>query len=371
VDIHPRRRPLLAACVSLTLAIGALGVSAACATAANRLQFGHMAGYIWVAKKVDSVSSTFTVPTIRPGSPARSLAATWIGAQAPSVNGPFIQIGVNELRLPHPVSLHGRRVRGVYFAFWSDTAKHFHAVPLFIVGAGDRVAVSLRRRADGWKLAIADASIGVSRRFLTHDEARGSFDWAEWLQEDPTANSHRPLPYPRLSRVSFEQLRANSAPPGRGLLSQWLTISRGYVGPTKTAADAFSAGREKLGAAAAQFWRLAFPQSNASVAFYDAVQAFGPSTPVAQISAQSASYAAALRANIRGFERAHWPPRLRPLVRVLIKRTRVALAVVITAPQRVPGELTAWRRSYDRTGRALSAAAFQLRLGLSRGPVLA
>jgi hypothetical protein len=317
-----------------------------------------MAGYVSDGAPVTSVSATFTVTRIRPGSPKGSFAATWIGAQAPGRNDPFIQIGVNEIR-----GFLGTR-KSVYEAFWSDTRLHYHALPIFPVHPGDVIAVSLRRRRIGWRLAIVDVTTRTVARFHTADEAHGDFNFAEFLQEDPVSDTHHPLPYPRLSKVSFRDLLVDSVPAARrrhaSFRSQWMTTSRGDLGPTKLSHDGFTLRREHLGAAAATYIRIAQPLDAAANVFYTAEARWSTATPRARIAAESAFYASALRANYRAFARAHWPPRLLPFVHALVVRTRADAAIVAAAPKLGTADLAAWRAAEVRAGRALSAAAYQV-----------
>jgi hypothetical protein len=115
---------------------------------------------------------------------------------------------VNESRGPFSAL----RVHGdVYYAFWSDTQLGFRGVPLFGVHPADRIAVSLRRRNDGWQLAIVDASTLTQRRFFTPDESAGVFNLAEFLQEDPARLPDvDAVPYPKLAGMRFAQMRVDS-----------------------------------------------------------------------------------------------------------------------------------------------------------------
>jgi hypothetical protein len=369
--VHGRQhRPSLRLPLAALLLAG-LALAPPAAAARPRIDLGHFAGYVWDGGRVGSVSATFTVPRILPGSPPGSFGATWIGAQAPGVDGPFIQIGVNEVHLLAPVTLLGRRIeRNVYYAFWSDTRLHFHARLLAVVHPGDQIAVSLHHVHDGWKLALVDATRRAATRFFTRDEAHGAFNWAEWLQEDPTVRG-KPLPYPRLAGVHFAELRGDyMSPTGLRLLSQWMTVSRGDLGPSPLSGDAFTERHRRLGRASASFWRLALPEDAAAAAFDADMLHWSATTPRAAITAESAAFAAALRANIRGFERTRWPPALLPFVRAIVERLRALVPVVESAPRSAPIDLGAWLRGYRRRAGAVSAAGRQI-TARTHGPALA
>ena len=172
------------------------------------------AGYSWQGS-VRSVRGSWTVPRIIGGS-APEVAATWIGAQAPGSSGPFIQIGTNEQRVNSSL-LPFASTPSTYYAFWSYTAHDFRPVNLFPVNPGDDLAASMTLGRKGWTVAIADQSTGENARVTTAQEAHGSFNQAEWTQEDATDRlTGEPFPYPPLSTVSFSRLAVNSTTPGLG-----------------------------------------------------------------------------------------------------------------------------------------------------------
>jgi hypothetical protein len=311
------------------------------AAAAPRLSLGRLAGYVWDSGQVSSVTATFTVPRIRQRSPAGAVAATWIGAQAPGLNAPFIQIGISEMHYA---------ARNLYYAFWSDTELHYHAAFLLPVHAGDVIAASLRHVHDGWKLAIVDATTRGSVRFFTPDEARGAFNLAEWLQEDVTDGAtDAALPYPRLSGGRFQELRVDSQTPDRpSLLSQWLSMTRGYVAPSAISRDAFALHPAKLRRAAGNYLRLIAPEDLAAYAFDAAITRWSVDTPKPQVAAASAAFAAALRRSIGVLAVQRWPKDATGLIRLLIHRLLSVLRVVESAPAAVPAGLAAWTARYRR-----------------------
>jgi Peptidase A4 family len=172
-------------------------------------------GYLWRGD-VTSVSASWTVPRLTKDEP-RGIAGTWIGAESP---GRFIQIGVNEGRdAPNTDADLRFLVKGLkqplLYGFWSDTAHHFHPVPLPRVKAGDVVSVSLELLDGRWQLEFSDPRASVDVKLSTPDEATGSADDAEWLQEDvqTTYGANRLLPYPKLSPITFTGLKANGVTP--------------------------------------------------------------------------------------------------------------------------------------------------------------
>ena len=345
----------------LALALAAAGALLAGATAAaarSPLELGHFAGYVWGRGAVSSVSATFAVPRIRPGSPPTSLAATWIGAQGPGRAPPFIQIGVNELHLPLS-AVHGHL--DFYYAFWSDTRRNFRPAFLFVVHPGDNIAASLRRARGGWTLAIVDASTGVRRRFFTRDEAHGAFNLGEFLQEDPTHGGRAAaFAYPRLSGVRFQEMRVNSRT-ATGLRSQWMSIGRGDVAPSRIAGGAFNVRRHRPSAAVERYLRLALPEDAAAGAFAAGVERWTRSTPPITIAFESAEFVAVMRVFIRGLERGPWPGPAEAPIAVLIASQRAMLHLVTSASNRVPHRLAALKAAVARDSRATGEAGQRVR----------
>ncbi len=180
-------------------------------------------GYLWRGD-VTSVSASWTVPLLTKHEP-RGIASTWIGAESP---GRFIQVGVNEGRdAPNTDAdlrfLVGGLKRPLLYGFWSDTAHQFHPVPLPRVKAGDVVSVSLQLLDGRWYLEFSDPRRGVDVKLSTPDEATGPVEDAEWLQEDveTTYGANRLLPYPKLSPVTFTDLKANGVTPVASQLLYW------------------------------------------------------------------------------------------------------------------------------------------------------
>jgi hypothetical protein len=239
------------------------------------------------------------------------------------------------------------------------------------VHGGDRIAASLRRTSAGWRLAIVDASTGVSRRFVTADEASGPFTLAEWLQEDPTASrTGAAVAYPQLAGGRFEQLRVNSRTPARrSLLSQWMSIPRGDIAPSPISADAFSYHRATLGRGWRRYRHVVAPEDAASEAFLRAASLWNADTPRAAIATASAAFAAALRANLAVLASQHWPQSVRPLIAALIHHVRSLLHVIEAAPAAAGDALVAWMATYHRHGRGVSAIGMLIRQHL-HGPVL-
>jgi hypothetical protein len=322
--------------------------------------FGPFAGYVWRGR-VSSVRASWKVPRILPGSP-RGVAGTWIGAEAPGIgeHGPFIQIGVNERRAGSANS---------YYAFWSDTKQHFHPQYLFHLNAGDDLSASLtlaRKPRRRWTLVISDTSTGKSARFSTGDEARASFNEAEWTQEDVTdGETLKPYPYPRLAKVEFRRLEVNStAPTDADLYSTWMSVARGNLAPTPLYDDSFTLRRATVSSAGGQYLHIVTPINAANMTFGAQLARWSAKTPYAQIESASASFIAALHSGIRALASARWPARVRSLIHSLIGSARVVLGQTRPPALLTTATLVAWRSALTRAGAASSHVGQLIRRAL-------
>jgi hypothetical protein len=240
------RRAIVLGTVSLALAsvVGGCGDQAAQVTEPiDGLNFGAFSGYQLLGR-VASVAGTITVPRVVPGSEFE-IAGTWVGAEAigEAREEPFIQVGVNEVGL-------GKHFKGIsvdaqdraaYYVFWSDTANHFHPIPLFRVRPGDRVVTRLALRERRWEITVTDGRI--RRSFTTAQEGHGVFQAALWAQEDVTENTRtmRLAPYPDVASPEFGSLLVNgSAPTQASLNATWMSARGRILRPTPLRNDGFS-----------------------------------------------------------------------------------------------------------------------------------
>ena len=193
---------------------------------------------------VRSVRATWRVPRITGSRPGQ--ASTWIAAQSGSPPfGPFIQVGVVEIRYP------AKNAAGVgipepwyYGAFWSDTDHNFHPEEIFPVMPGDRIAASLTFARHRWIVAIDDVTNdNVSVRFATRQEATRPLGEAAWLQEDAwtTIAPAHPDPYPMLAPVRFSKLSIDGQPPPPWALRESVaqTPESEQIVPSPVRADSF------------------------------------------------------------------------------------------------------------------------------------
>lgn len=235
--VRARRRRPLGAAGPLVLVVLLAWLASVIIPGANRSS--AFAGYTW-SGHVTAVRGSWTVPRIRRGSPP-GVAATWIGAQAPGVPGPFIQIGTTEQYTLTTAARDGLPSH-LYFAFWSDVARHFHPIVLFPVASGDDLSASMSLAHGKWTLAIVDETSGESAQLTTTNEARASFNQAQWTQEDVTdGKTKQPFPYPQLSPVAFRRLAVNGQIPiGAALSPQSLSEHASSVVPGSLEHDSFA-----------------------------------------------------------------------------------------------------------------------------------
>jgi len=332
------------------------------ATKNSDAPFGPFAGYVLIGGAT-SIGASFTVPRILSGSPF-GIAGTWIGAQGPGPPRRFLQIGVTEVR-DEPRG--ARRALDAYFAFWSDVRHGFRPAILFPVRPADTIRASLALADGRWTLAIADASTGQSRRFSTMQEAEGRFDQLEWEQESPGTEDHH-APYPRLAPPRFSDLTAgSSAPPVARLYSQWMSVNNENLAPTPVRGRSFTLVRApSVSSAGMRYLRLSAAAGSGLERFEDERVLWRATTPVAQILAASARFAAATRSSLRELAAAPWPSGVRTLLAAAARGEEAVIVDAVPPPRLTPASFAAWNvrltRALERA--APAAAALRLALGL-------
>jgi hypothetical protein len=355
-----RKARSVTAALAVLVSVSAVLVLPVVAFAAGRAHwsFGSFAGYVWRGH-VTSVQASWSVPSIV-GGPSGA-AGTWIGAQA--LGGKFIQIGTNEESFrPFPL---GARARS-YYAFWSDPTHHFRADLLFRVYAGDKISASLTLAGKRWTLAIVDRTSGASTRFSTRDQADASFNQAEWEQEDPRDGATgKPAPYPNLSAVRFRRLAVNSAVPDYAdMYSLWMSVDRGNLAPSPPHHDAFTLHRATVRSIGAMYLNIAAPEDQATPTFLVPMGKWTAATPRSQIGSECATFAAALHSNIQALASTRWPTRAQPLVRSLIRSSRVLLDHTQSPPPASSAGLRAWASAWAHDAFAVGRAGHLLRRAL-------
>jgi hypothetical protein len=282
--------------------------------------FGPFAGYVWNGS-VRSVAASWTVPRITPGSHSGT-AGTWIGAQAPGSRfAPFIQVGINEVRL----SLPGRGGRNFYYAFYSDTKLGFHPQILFQVRVGDTLSARLRLGGGRWHILIVDHTHPHRSAFGTRDEAGGVFNQAEWLQEDVSKKIGQVLPYPVLATVGFRHLTVNyGAPSYAKIRSQWMSENGTDLAPSALVADAFRFAPTEPTAIGLHYLQITVPL-DVALGSFEAEFARWP-TSARKMASQRAAFAVALESDILEVEGTQWPVGVQPLSAKLVSATKLELA---------------------------------------------
>jgi hypothetical protein len=290
------------------------------------------------------------------------LASTWIGAESPFRAGmPFIQVGVVEQRFPWSGVEGVPRPPDRYLAFWSTTSARFHALSLFTVRPGDRIAARLTHAGGLWHVVISDATSGRARSFSTSEDASGSFDQAEWLQEDVTnALTKRLFIYPAIIATKFSALAVNGSPPESSVLySQWMAPRdiAGYIGPGPLRDDAFATKAATLGTQARRYLTL-LVRSTAAARAFQLLIVESSDRPPATLRSAAARYAVALRSTIDALARTRWPARVRRLIAQQVAHADGLLA--ISTPPQAASAYPRWRERFLASGAALIFSARRL-----------
>jgi len=353
-----RSQPGWAACLAGIYAVGIAGTVVVVLLAQThthrplpRLQLGTFAGYTWNGRAT-SVAARWRVPRIarRSGS---GFAGTWIGAQAPGNSGPFIQIGVNEQRVPFGGDQ--------YEAFWSDTELHFHPQSLFMAGAGDEISARMTLVGDRWRLSVVDVSADLVARFSTRQETRGSFNEVEWMQENVSYGPDSiPYHYPRVAGTHFTHLDVNgTAPLATQLLSSWMSPRHrhGYLAPSGLRSNSFEIGPGRLSMPAYDYVRAATIEDNVESAFDDGLGRWSASTPRSQMSSEAAPFRRVVHSDIRGLDATEWPPDVQPVMARLVGALRELLVDTSAAGLPPPSAIGAWRTAWYNDEDVLQSTA--------------
>jgi hypothetical protein len=331
------------------------------------LDFGSFAGYEQVGP-VRSIGAALTVPKISQRSGA-GVAATWIGAQAASAGerAPFIQVGLNEVRR--------KGEPDQYFAFWTDTARSFHPVPLFGVQPGDRLPASLVLKDHRWTVAISDITSHRHVRFTTSEEGGAFFQAALWLQEDPLeAIQRRSAPYPQLAGLQIAGLAENGAPPSPELTNvQWMSRGEQVLTPTALDHDAFTftLNLPSLTPPARRYLDIEQPLIDASTQPQAELAAATDATGHAQEIKWAKQLAAALTRGENALRVARWPP---AVARILASDARLRRRVANLTNQlitRPASGFAAARMRWAAAIRASSLSSARLRRALNAPAVQA
>ncbi len=235
----------------------------------------RFAGYYDVgAGPFTQISAKWKVPLVLSGSAPGAAASQWVGLLS-THSGAFVQLGTKEIvgSSDAPTS---------YRAVWSDTHLGYKAQALMVVVPGDVIEAAMSRVAGGWRLYLTDLTQARSVDFVIRYAAHTRFTTADWMEED----SSGPFlidPFPRLSPITYRQLRLNGEAvllAGTTLTPTILQAPDGIdVVPTRLHDDSFTNG-EPFGRTASYVDDVA-PFSLAVEDFLaDAAQAVQASDPV-------------------------------------------------------------------------------------------
>jgi hypothetical protein len=324
--------------------------------------FGSFAGYAWVGG-VHSVGASFTVPPINRASPL-SEASTWIGAQGQGPPARFVQIGAIEGRLFSPQK---HKTVDAYYAFWSDTARHYKAKVLFAVSPGDTLSASLTLAGKHWALAITDNTSQREARFSIGDEVEAPFTQAEWAQEDPgRPNNH--ARYPQMAAPVFQHLTVNSnkpAPAYSALHSEWMSVNHGTLAPTIVREDSFTlAPAPELSAAATQYLRLTAAADYAFQKFEDERSSWTSNTPYAQIANACLHLIQVTQKTSRAMRATRWTKQISELMRSSAHASTAFLERLRPPAVLTPATFATWNSRLTEASQRSATLGGRLRLAL-------
>lgn len=153
-------------------------------------QSRNWAGYIATGGTFTSVSGTWAVPTVTPGTTVAA-DATWVGIGGVSARD-LIQAGTDVIVESGQVT---------YTAWVETLPQAAQNVPL-VVSPGDQVSVTISQQADGtWHVVISNVTTGQSYEdTITYASSNSS---AEWVEESPVTGRQTLLPLDDFGTISF------------------------------------------------------------------------------------------------------------------------------------------------------------------------
>jgi hypothetical protein len=320
--------------------------------------FGPFAGYVWIGQ-VHSVSASFTVPVIASPS-AISEAGTWIGAQGQGPPARFVQIGAVESRF---WSRQKHATVDEYATFWSDTALQFKPKILFVVSPGDALSASLTLANERWTLTIIDSTSRQKTHFSIGNEVDGSFDQAEWTQEDP-GRPYSHARYPQIAAPVFRNLTVDSVQPAP-VYSSWMSVNHGTFAPTVMRDDSFTLEpAPPVGPAGAQYVRVTAATAASFQEFESKRATWTPTTPYVHIVNAYMQLVQATQKLNRAMLTARWTKQITGLVRASARANSALLRKAQPPAILTATTFAAWNFTLTGASERAVSAGGKLRLAL-------
>jgi hypothetical protein len=191
------------------------------------------------------------------------------------------------------------------------------------------------RRSDGWSLTLDDPTSDLAVTKLIPYGVGAAFTAAEWIQEDPTADSVTAvdLPYPEMSTVVFQGVTVNGAAPHLTLdEGQTLSAADGiFLVPSPLHDDAVSLSVPT--GVAAQYLHDA-SKLDAALSAFNVEFSSWSSTSTATRTLDVDTLEHAYKANATAFTSQTWPA-----------AARSDIALLAAQLLRTVGDLQAWTAS--------------------------
>jgi len=175
-------------------------------TAATPTAFSsNWSGYVDLGGPFTSVTGTFTVPSLAPGTSGSDKMAEWVGIDGGNGDGSLIQAGLNES--PYP----GDPSETTIQPWWEILPASETYITSVQIRPGDLVTVSIRQfNGTGWSITLTDLTNGEG--FSTDQTYTGPATSAEWIVEALTLNGQVSTLAPYSPAVDFSSLGISGSP---------------------------------------------------------------------------------------------------------------------------------------------------------------
>jgi hypothetical protein len=160
----------------------------------------NWSGYVELNGPFTSVTGTFSVPSLVPGTPQGDQMSEWTGIDGGDGDNSLIQAGFNESPTP------GNPNSFTIQPWWEILPAPETFIGSVQIQVGDQVTVAINQvNGTNWSITLTDSTNGES--FTTDQTFTGKASTAEWIVEALTENGQVVTLAPYSPAVSFTNLK--------------------------------------------------------------------------------------------------------------------------------------------------------------------
>lgn len=172
----------------------------------------NWSGYAITSRPFTSITGTWVVPTVSGSKHGATYSSSWTGIDGFN-NSDLIQAGTEQ-------DFYNGRAH--YYAWWEILPAAETRISSVAVRPGDRVTVSISKRASGWAINLTDSR---TTSFTTTQSYFGPGTSAEWIEEAPSVGG-RIARLAKYSTATFDPGTVNGSSPGLAAADGGVMIQR-------------------------------------------------------------------------------------------------------------------------------------------------